>query len=145
MEGRAGDGEPAQDYLAAHGDYDGDGRADLATYRLSTGEWRIWTSGSSFLTSTVLVWGEAGDVPMPADYNGDRVTDLAVYRPSAGTWHLWLSGTQTPMTVHWGGPDDEPVTMDYDGDGKADLGLIRHGGHEILLSSSNYLKSVQVY
>ena len=140
-----GDGEPAQDYLAAHGDYDGDGRADLATYRLSTGEWRIWTSGSSFLKSTVLVWGEAGDVPMPADYNGDRVTDLAVYRPSAGTWHLWLSGTQTPMTVHWGGPEDEPVTLDYDGDGKADLGLIRHGGHEILLSSSNYLKSVQVY
>ena len=140
-----GGGESLPDYLGVHGDYDGDGRADLATYRLSTGEWKIWTSGSNFLTSTVIPWGEAGDVPMPADYNGDRVTDLAVYRPSAGTWHLWLSGTQTPMTVHWGGPEDEPVTMDYDGDGKADLGLIRNGGHEILLSSSNYLKSVQVY
>ena len=139
------DREVGQDYVAAHGDYDGDGKLDLATYRLSTGEWRIWTSGSKFLTSTVLVWGEAGDVPLPADYNGDRVTDLAVYRPSTGSWHLWLSGTQTPMTVHWGGPEDEPVTMDYDGDGKADLGLIRNGGHEILLSSSNYLKSVQVY
>ena len=139
-----GDRDAGQDYVGVNGDYDADGKPDLATFRLSTGEWRIWTSGSSFLTSTVLVWGEAGDVPMPADYNGDRVTDLAVYRPSTGTWHLWLSGTQTPMAVHWGGPEDEPVTMDYDGDGKADLGLIRNGGHEILLSSSNYLKSVQV-
>ena len=91
-----------------------------------------------------MVWGSAGDVPVPADYNGDRVTDLGVYRPSTGTWHLWLSGTQTPLAVRWGGPEDKPVTPDYDADGKADLGLIRDGGYEILLSSSNYLKSVQV-
>ena len=132
------------DYVGVSGDFDGDGRTDPATYQLSSGEWRIWTSGSNFQTATVMVWGLAGDVPLPADYNGDRVTDLGVYRPSTGTWHLWLSGTQTPLAVQWGGPEDEPVTLDQDADGKADLALIRNGGYEILLSSANYLKSIRV-
>ena len=138
------DRSPMEDYVGVPGDFDGDGRSDLATYRRSSAEWRIRTSGSNFLTSTVMVWGTAGDVPLPADYNGDRVTDLAVYRPSTGTWHLWLSGTQTPLAVKWGGADDKPVALDHDADGKADLALIRNGGYEILLSSANYLKSIQV-
>lgn len=136
---------PGQDYIDVSGDFDGDGRNDLATYRLSSSEWRIWTSGSNFAKPTVMVWGAAGDRPVAADYNGDRITDFAVYRPSTGTWHLSLSGTQTPLAVQWGGPEDVPVPLDHDGDGKADLGLIRNGGYEILLSSSSYLKSVQVH
>ena len=135
----------AQDYLDVSGDFDGDGRNDLATYRQSTSEWRIWTSGSNFATATVRIWGVAGDRPVPADYDGDRITDFAVYRPSTGTWHLALSGTQMPLFLEWGGPDDVPVPLDHDGDGKADLALIRGGGYEILLSSANYLKSVRVY
>ena len=143
-EGGATDTSPLHDYVGVPGDFDGDGRLDLATFRLSSREWRIWASGANFLTSTVMVWGEAGDRPMPADYNGDRVTDLGVYRPSTGTWHLWLSGTQTPLAVQWGGLEDTPVAFDHDLDGKADLALIRNGGYEILLSSANFLKSVQV-
>ena len=139
------DRSPMDDYVGVSGDFDGDGRSDLATYRRSSAEWRIRTSGSNFLTSTVMVWGKAGDVPLPADYNGDRVTDLGVYRPSTGTWHLWLSGTQTPLAVQWGGADDKPVALDHDADGKADLALIRNGGYEILLSSANYLKSIRVH
>jgi hypothetical protein len=139
------DRSPMEDYVGVPGDFDGDGRSDLATYRRSSAEWRIRTSGSKFLTTTVMVWGRAGDVPLPADYNGDRVTDLAVYRPSTGTWHLWLSGTQTPLAVQWGGADDKPVALDHDADGKADLALVRNGGYEILLSSTNYLKSIRVH
>jgi hypothetical protein len=134
----------ADDYVDVTGDFDGDGRADLATYRRSSSEWRIWTSGSKFSTPVVMVWGEFGDRPVAADYNGDRITDFGVYRPSTGTWHLSLSGSQTPLAIQWGGPDDLPVPLDHDGDGKADLALIRHGGYDILLSSANYLKSVQV-
>ena len=137
-------GMAVRDHVGVPGDFDGDGRLDLATYSLSSGEWRIWTSGSKFLTSIVTVWGTPGDVPLPADYNGDRVTDLAVYRPATGTWHLWLSGTRRPLTVQWGGAQDKPVALDHDGDGKADLALIRNGGYAILLSSTNYLRSIQV-
>ena len=135
---------PAEDYTDVAGDFDGDGRADLATYRRSSSEWRIWTSGSNFSKPTVMTWGEAGDRPVPADYNGDRVTDFGVYRPATGTWYLSLSGTQTPLALQWGGAEDVPVPVDHDGDGKADLALIRSGGYEILLSSSNYPRSVQV-
>src|SRR5688572_5886082 len=113
----AADRSPMDDYVGVSGDFGGDGRSDVATYRRSSAEWRIRTSGSNFLTSTVMVWGTAGDVPLPADYTGDRVTDLAVYRPSTGTWHLWLSGTQTPLAVRWGGADDKPVALDHDADG----------------------------
>jgi hypothetical protein len=141
---RASTDRPLRDQVGVPGDFDGDGRLDLATYSLSSGEWRIWTSGSKFLTSVVTVWGTPGDVPVAADYNGDRVTDLAVYRPATGTWHLWLSGTQTPLIVQWGGAEDKPVALDHDADGKADLALIRNGGYAILLSSTNYLRSIQV-
>jgi hypothetical protein len=132
------------DHVGVSGDFDGDGRLDLATYRSTSGEWRIWTSSSKFQEATVFAWGEIGDLPMPADYNGDRVTDLALYRPSTGTWHLFLSKTQTPMAVHWGGPEDRPVALDHDGDGKADLAVVRDGGYAILLSSTNYTTSVTV-
>ena len=124
------------------GDFDGDGRADLATYQ--RGEWRIWTSSSQFLEPTIVAWGEADDVPVPADYNGDRVTDLALYRPSTATWLWWLPNATTPSTVRWGIPTDRPLTMDYDGDGKADLALARDGNYLILLSGSNYTASVTI-
>jgi membrane-bound lytic murein transglycosylase B len=48
------------------------------------------------------------------------------------------------LSIHWGSPEDTPVALDHDGDGKADLAVIRNGRFEILLSSANYLKSVQV-
>jgi hypothetical protein len=124
------------------GDFDGDGRADLATYQ--GGEWRIWTSSSNFLEPTIVAWGEADDVPVPADYNGDEVTDLALYRPATATWLWWSPDARTPSTVRWGAPGDRPMTIDYDGDGKADLGLARDGNYLILLSSSNYTASATI-
>ena len=132
--------------VAVLGDFDGDGRADPATYRASTGQWRIWASRGNFAAGTPITWGSGNDLPVPADYDGDRVTDVAVYRPSTGTWHVLLSGTnmQTSLDVLWGDGSDRPVPIDYDGDGKADLALVRFGGLDILLSSTNYVTSVSV-
>lgn len=68
------------------GDYDGDGKADIAIFRPSTGEWWIRYSTGSGVQP--IVFGIPGDVPVPADYNGDRKTDVAVWRPSAGTVYI---------------------------------------------------------
>jgi hypothetical protein len=131
---------------AVPGDFDGDGRDDPATYRKTTGEWRVWPSASNFVAAAPIVWGVSTDLPVPADYDGDRLTDLGVYRPSTGRWYILLSSTnmQSSLEIQWGTSIDRPMPMDYDNDGRADLALPRFGGFDILLSGSNYTTSVTV-
>jgi hypothetical protein len=132
--------------MAVPGDFDGDGRDDPATYRKTTGEWRVWPSASNFVAASPVVWGVSTDLPVPADYDGDGRTDVAVYRPSTGRWYVLLSSTnqQSSLEIQWGNSIDRPIAIDYDNDGRADLALPRFGGFDILLSGSNYTTSVTV-
>jgi hypothetical protein len=105
-------------------DYDGDGYADVAIWRPSTGDWWVYLSSNGMVD--VFNWGIAGDIPVPADYNGDLKADRAVFRPSNKTWYIWESGTSPPpKLVLWGLPGDMPIPADYDGDGKADIAIYR--------------------
>ena len=68
------------------GDYTGDGKADAAFFRPSTGEWFILRSeNSSFYC---VPFGTSGDLPTPGDYDGDGKFDTAVFRPSSPTWYI---------------------------------------------------------
>lgn len=115
--------------LTRRGDYDGDGKADIAVYRGNNG-----TPANTFfvLRSSdgqvqVQQFGQQLDYKAPADFDGDHKTDYAVYRPSNGTWYWIESSTGFPRSKNFGASLDLPVPGDYDGDGKTDHAVWRPG------------------
>jgi hypothetical protein len=112
------------------GDFDGDGKSDIATY--SANRFHIEKSAGG---SVNFLWGVAGDIAVPADYDGDGKADIAVFRPSNGVWYVHGS-LGTDVFTAWGMNGDVPVPGDYDGDGKTDMAIYRGGIWYILRSNS---------
>jgi len=116
-------------------DFDGDGKADLAVFTASNGNWSIRNSQTNLISNTQF--GQSGDKTVAADFDDDGKTDLAVYRPAQGIWYL-LRSTAGFVALQWGVAEDKPVPADYDGDGKADIAVRRQGIWHLLMSGQGY-------
>jgi FG-GAP repeat len=52
-------------YAPVKGDYDGDGKTDLATYVTSTGVWYVLLSGGNYTTTLSKSWGGSAYTAVP--------------------------------------------------------------------------------
>ena len=112
LPGRAGPPRPVV------GDFDGDGRDDLAWYDPGTGLWHGPDASGRF---EELV-GVSLAIPAPGDYDGDGRDEPRMYRPASGEWSE--AGRVEPRSLDLPAmPEFHPASGDYDGDGRDEPAL----------------------
>lgn len=124
------------------GDYDGDGKFDIAIYRFGTAPANSFIIlNSSNGAVSFQAWGNFNtDYIVPGDYDGDGKYDLAAARTGAtGTspmvWWIRQSSNGATRVQPFGISSDFPVQGDYDGDARTDVAIYRAGATATAQSS----------
>lgn len=119
--------------LPVPADYDGDGKADLATYNPRTLVWKVKSSRDGSISSVTM--GGTNVVitlPAPGDYDGVHHAQRMLFG-----WEGWrLEGHPAPILFGQyvagdpAGPGalSYPAAADYDGDGRTDLSYVSLAG-----------------
>ncbi|HEX8734851.1 MAG TPA: CHRD domain-containing protein [Pyrinomonadaceae bacterium] len=154
--GTTGNGTSTGDTPVA-GDYDGDGKFDVAVYRFGG-----LAPNNSFLilrsSDGAAQYSQFGnfqtDYIAPGDFDGDGKYDLTAVRTGAAaanpmTWFILQSSNNQLRSVQFGISSDVPAQGDYDGDARADIAVYRAGAtgaqsfFHIIRSFDNTLQTTQ--
>jgi len=95
------------------GDYDGDGKTDIAVFRPPPGLVRRVLEHGRRRSQ----WGLSDDVLCPGTTTS-TVRRRCGLSASTGIWYVVNSSTGPRPFFQWGGNGDVPVPADYDGDGR---------------------------
>ena len=114
------------------GDFNGDGRDDVAGFEIATGQWRLGLSTGT--TFTDAVWGNPWSTSVTwgavkaGDFDGDGDTDIVAANTATGQFFITRSTGAGFARQSWGTAIGslanfaDFVVGDFDGDGDDDLG-----------------------
>jgi hypothetical protein len=119
-----------EDDIPIVGDFDGNGRDDIAVFRATTATWYVRGGLSNDYTgATDFNFGNLNAVPLCHNWNTNNPGDeFVVWHPDTKSFHirgvLFWNGTNTVQMGNVFG-EDYPIPADYDGDGVMDFAVFR--------------------
>ncbi len=131
----------------ADGDFNGDGRLDLAvtSFNTDTVSILLGNGNGTFSTEQSITTASPTNEIETADLNGDGKLDLVMSSPGANTVSVFLGNGDGTFTAAPGGPiavgnDPEGIAVgDLNGDGIPDIAVANFGGNSVtvLLGKGN--------
>ncbi|MDP3789385.1 MAG: toxin TcdB middle/N-terminal domain-containing protein, partial [Candidatus Omnitrophota bacterium] len=115
------------------GDFDGNGKTDIALYDVDNATWKFaFSNGTSFVRNEswdITGFGGGECSPLIGDFNGDGITDIGYYTPSDINTHFSIRLAEedrtgfmpTSITGETGVPNSQVYTGDFNGDGLVDI------------------------